>query len=145
MMPSLKHALASYLRHIEQYEPQSLGKAQRSLTDEDSQFLRDSLNRQLRFNNSLIMVAVALLCGLFLLGVFLIVDHKDSVAAITVISGTTFASLMAIVAYLRRLWLDKSALDMLVYASYGLSPNEAAKLVTNFYFRVVETRAASRT
>jgi len=123
------------LRRIEQYEPQSLGKAPRSVTSEDSLFLRDSLQRQLRFNNSLIVVAVILLFGLFTLGAFLILYHRDSVNAVTVISGTTFATLLGIISFLRRLWLDKSAIDLLVQASYGLSPAESAKLVTSFYFR----------
>lgn len=143
-MPNLRQTLADYLRRIEQFEPQSLGKIQRSVTSEDNQFLRDSLKRQLSFNNSLIAVAVILLCGLFLLGAFLIVYHRDSVNAVTVISGTTFAALLGIISFLRRLWLDKSAIDLLVHASYGLSPAESAKLVTTFYFRIVERRTAPR-
>jgi hypothetical protein len=142
-MTSLEQTLASYLRRIEQYEPQSLGKTPRSVTNEDSQFLRDSLNRQLRFNNSLIVVAAILLCGLFLLGAFLIVYNRRSLDAVGVISGTTFAALLGIVAFLRRLWLDKSAMDLLIYASYGLSPAEAAKLVTTFYFKALKARAAA--
>jgi hypothetical protein len=137
---TLDQTLAQYLRRIEQHEPQSLGKAPRRVTDEDNQFLRESLNRQLRFNNYVIVVAVILLCCLFLLGVFLIIHDRNSVNAVTVISGTTFAALLGIIGFLRRLWLDKSIIDLLIHATYGMSPAESAKLVTSLYFKSFDTR-----
>ena len=143
-MLRLEQTLADYLRRIGQYEPQSLGKASRPVTAEDAQFLRDSLSRQQKFNNSILIVAVILLCCLFLLGMFLIIRHRDSVSAVAVISGTTFAALLAIVRFLRRLWLDKSTMDVLLHASYGMSPAESAKLVTSFYFKTFETSAKGR-
>ena len=136
-MDNLKQTLVDYLRRIGQYEPQTLGKKPRPVTEEDNRFLRDSLNRQLRFNNIMILVAVLLLCGLFTLGAFLILYHRNSVNAVEVISGTTFAALLLIVRFLRRLWLDKSAVDLLIHASYAMSPEESAKLVTSFYFRTL--------
>lgn len=145
MTRTLEHTLASYLKTIDQLEPQSLGGRQRSLTDQDSQFLRESLTRQLRFNNSLIVVAVVLLCVLFLLAVLLILAQRNSLNAVAVISGATFSAMLAIIAFLRRLWLDKSAMDMLLYACYGLSPQEVAKLVTSFYFKAVATSKLART
>jgi hypothetical protein len=139
-MPGLESILADYLRRIGQYEPQPLGKAPRPSTAEDAQFLREALTRQLRFNNSMIMVAVAMLCGLFLLEVFLIVDHRDSLKAVSVISGTAFAGLLLVVRYLRRLWLDKSAMDILILTSHSLPPAETARLVTSFYFKAIQGR-----
>ncbi|SRR5260370_979416 len=139
-MRKLDNTLADYLRRIGQYEPQSLGKEPRPTTEEDSLFLRDSLNRQLLFNNLLIIVAVIMLCVLFMLGVFLILYHRDSFDAVAWISGGTFAALLVIIRLLRRLWLDKSAVDLLIHASHGMSPSESAKLVTTFYFRALRAR-----
>jgi len=132
---NLNRILADYLRRIEQYEPQTLGTKARPVTAEDNQFLRDSLDRQVRFNNSIVTVLVVLLCSLFGLGVLLVLSHLNSINAVAVISGATFASLLGILGFLRRLWLDKSAMDLLIHASYGLPPAEAAKLVTSFYFK----------
>lgn len=139
-MPNLKQTLVDYLRRIGQYEPQSLGKESRRLTAEDNVFLRESLNRQLRFNNLMILVALVLLCALFILGVFLILYNLRSVNVVEVISGATFAAMLAMIRFLRRLWLDKSAVDLLIHASYAMSPEEAAKLVTSFYFRTQNIR-----
>jgi hypothetical protein len=137
----LDQTLSDYLRRIEQYEPQKLGGVRRPVTEEDSRFLRESLGRQLRFGNSMIIVAVVLLCSLFFLGVFLILYHRDSLNAVGVISGGTFASLLAIIGLLRRLWLEKSAMDLLIHASKGLPPAETAKLVTSFYFAATRRKA----
>lgn len=136
-MLGLDRTLASYLRRIEQYEPQSLGRPRRPVTSEDSVFLRDSLTRRLRFNNAILFVAVAMLCLLFMLGSFLLFHHRNSPNAVGIISGASFASLLGIISFLRRLWLDKSAIDLLVHATYSLPPEESAKLVTSFYFKMV--------
>jgi hypothetical protein len=134
---TLADYLADYLRRIEQYESQPLGKPPRTITPEDSQFLRDTLQAQLRFNNALILAAAAMLCVLFLVGVLLIVLYRGSTTGVSIISGTTFASMLGIVRFLRRLWLDKSTMDVLICASHGMSPEETAKLVTSFYFKAV--------
>lgn len=134
-------ALADYLRRIEQYEPQKLGRAPRPVTEEDSRFLRESLTRQLHFDSSIIVVSVVLVCCLFFLGIALILSHLNSVNAVAVISGTTFASLLGIIGFLRRLWLDKSAMDVLIHASISLPPIETAKLVTSFYFAATGAKA----
>lgn len=136
-----KRALADYLRRIEQYEPQKLGRTARPVTEEDSRFLRESLTRQLRFNNAIIIVAVVLLCCLFFLGIVLIVSHLNSLSAVAVISGATFASLLGIIGFLRRLWLEKSAMDVLIHASISLPPLETAKLITSFYFAATAGKA----
>lgn len=80
-------AMADYLRRIEQYEPQKLGRAARPVTEEDSRFLRESLARQLHFNNAIIIVTVVLLCCLSFLGIVLIVSHLSSLSAVAVISA----------------------------------------------------------
>ena len=141
---NLKQTLTAYLRRIEQYEPQTLGKKARPVTAEDSQFLRDSLDRQLRFNNSIVTVSIVLLCCLFGLGIFLVLYHRNSVNAVAVISGATFASLLGIVRFLRQLWLDKSAMDILIHVSYTLPPAEAAKVVTSFYFKAAGSKAKGK-
>ncbi|KAA6461262.1 hypothetical protein DYQ86_13570 [Acidobacteria bacterium AB60] len=145
MTHTLASTLASYLKTIDQLEPQSLGGRQRTLSDQDSQFLRASLMRQQRFNNAMIVVAVVLLCALFALAAFLLLLQRNSVNAVAVISGTTFSAMLGIIAFLRRLWLDKSAMDLLLFACQGLSPSEVANLVTSFYFKATEPRRAVRT
>jgi hypothetical protein len=143
-MQNLEHTLADYLRRIGQYEAQRLGGEAHQISPADSEFLRDSLCRQIRFSDRLITVAVILLCGLFVVGVFLILYNRGSLNATAVISGGTFASMLVIIRWLRQLWLDKSTMDMLVNAANGLSPAEAAKLVTTFYFKALRASPSTR-
>jgi hypothetical protein len=139
-MPSLRQSLGEYLRHIGQFEPQPLGKEPRPITSQDSQFLREIGDRQIRFNNGIIVIAVGLLIFLFGFEVFLIVYNLDSISATAVISSTTFASLIVVIGYLRLLWLDQSKMVVLVHASYVIGPEELAKLVASLYYKNFDTQ-----
>jgi len=136
-MSTLKGTLADYLRRIGQFEPQPLGQEPRQANAEDAQFLRESLLRRLRFNDSMIVVMLALLCGLFLLESYLILAHRDALTAVSVLA----AMMLGIVGYLRHLWLEKSTMDVLILSSISLPPEETARLVTAFYFKAIRLRA----
>jgi hypothetical protein len=135
-MPSVHQSLGEYLRHIGQFDPQPLGKEPRSITLQDSQFLRETLDRRTKSNTWIIIVAVGLLICLFGLEVFLILYNRDSIT----VTATTFASLLVIVGYLRRLWLDKSKMDVLIHASCVIGPEELAKLVASLYYKGLDTQ-----
>jgi hypothetical protein len=117
-----------------------LGKERRLITLQDSQFLRETLDRRTKSNTWIIIVAVGLLICLFGLEVSLILYNRDSIPATAVMSGTTFASLLIIIGYLRRLWLDKSKMDVLIHASYVIGPEELAKLVATLYYKGLDTQ-----
>jgi hypothetical protein len=136
----MRQSLGEYLRHIGQSEPQPLGKKPRSITSEDSLFLRQTLDRQVKSNDWIIVVAVVLLIFLFLLEVFLILYNLNSIPATAVISATTFASLLGIIGYLRRLWLDKSVMNVLIHATSVIAPEDLAKLVGTLYFKGLDTQ-----
>src|ERR1700730_15345683 len=118
----MKEAVRDYLRQIDQFEPQSLGKRRRPITPQDSQFLRERIGHQARINDRISVIAVTLLVCLFGLGVSLIIYDLGPVRAEAAISGTTFASLLVVVRFLRRLWLDKSRMDLLYLATSVLGP-----------------------
>jgi hypothetical protein len=139
-MLSMRRSLGEYLRHIGQFEPRPLGKKPRSITSEDSQFLRETLGRQVKSNAWIIVVAVVLLVFLFALEVFLILYNLNSIPATAVISATTFASLLGIIGYLRRLWLDKSIMNVLIHATYVIAPEDLAKLVASLYYKGLDTQ-----
>jgi hypothetical protein len=139
-VPGMKEAVRDYLRQIDQFEPQSLGKRRRPITPQDSQFLRERIGHQARINDRIIVIAVTLLVCLFGLGVSLIIYDLGSVRAEAAISGTTFASLLVVVRFLRRLWLDKSRMDLLYLATSVLGPEELAKLATSFYYDTFDRR-----
>jgi hypothetical protein len=138
-MLSMRRSLGEYLRHIGQFEPQPLGKEPRSITSEDSQFLRETLDRHVKSNDWIIIVAVVLLIFLFVLEVFLLLYNLNSIPATAVISATTFASLLGIIGYLRRLWLDKSVMNVLIHATYVIAPEDLAKLVASLYYKGFDT------
>ena len=89
-MLSVHESLGKYLRHIGQFEPPPLGKEPPPITSQDSEFLREIFDHQIKFNNCIIIAAVGLLICLFSLGVFLILYNLASIRAESVISGATF-------------------------------------------------------
>ena len=139
-MLSLRQSLGEYLRHIGQFEPQPLGRKPRSISSEDSQFLRETLDRHVKSSDWIIVVAVVLLVFLFVLEVFLILYNLNSIPATAVISATTFASLLGIIGYLRRLWLDKSVMNVLIHATSVIAPEDLAKLVASLYYKGFDTQ-----
>jgi hypothetical protein len=102
-------------------------------TSANTKPLLDSLNNDRRFNNRLLISAVVLLYGIFLLAAFLIWYYRDHPSLIGVVFGGGLLSLTLLVRWLRQLWIEKNVIDLVIRASSNLSPAEVARLVMTYY------------
>ncbi len=134
-MRSAEALLRDYLEASGQLTPtqKEFGRARHPATDRTVS-LRLDLATQRKFNSRIIVAAVSCLCCLFAVGLYLVIAFRNSPSTIVAIFGGTIFSLLVIVRWLRQLWLDKSLMDLLLYAADSLSPDELLKLVSTFYF-----------
>jgi hypothetical protein len=141
-MLSLRQSLREYLSEIGQLDTPSLGGGgrQRPITEQDSQFLRETLGHSMTSSDWIISVAVGLLVCLFGVGIYLILNNRDSNLTMAGITGGTFASSMAIIRYLLRIWSEKNKMQILILNSYALEPKVLAKLAATLYFNDFDTR-----
>ena len=98
----------------------------------------------MKFGNVLVLICVGLSICLFGIEAFSVVSNRWSIPAETLMSGAVFASLLATIRFLRRLWLDKSKMDLLYLVSYVIAPEELARLVTSVYFGALRKTATAK-
>src|SRR5262249_55820925 len=130
-MKRLQSALEDYLRLIEQQEGAHLGeKAKREETASDNEHFVTWLDETLKFNKAIIVVAIVLLCILFGMGMFLVYTLRASPRGIVIVSGGSFLSFLVVIRWLRQLWIEKSMMDISMYAAREMPPKEAAIFLT---------------
>lgn len=138
-MSGYVQSIQTYLREIGEVESKKLGdtpslRAPETLAGAQSALER-SLREDARHTDIIVVVAVVLLCCLFVAGLGLVIYYRDSPERVEVMfGGGTFVSLLGIVAWLRKLWFDKRTMDLLLVLVQSMSPADAAKVLTTFYF-----------
>jgi hypothetical protein len=138
-MSGYVQSIQTYLREIGEVESKKLGDspalfAPGALAGPQGRVER-SLREEARKTDRIVAVAVVLLCSLFVAGLGLVIYYRDSPERVAVIfGGGTFASLLGIIAWLRKLWFDKRTMDLLLVSLESMSPSDAAKVLTTFYF-----------
>lgn len=144
-MKKLQSAFEEYLNLIGQQGGSDLGGETRpEVTAHDNERFAGLLDEHLKFNKGLIVVAVTLLCVLFVMGMFLVYTLRASPRSIVIISGGSFLSFLIIIRWLRQLWIEKSMMDILLYAARDMPPKEAAKFLTGFYFKMLHPDRGAR-
>jgi hypothetical protein len=103
-----------------------------------SDTLKNNILRESKFNNNIVVVAIVLLCIIFGLGIFFAIYYRDNPTTIGVIFGGTFLSLLAIVSRLRKIWLEKSLMDVSLCVIEDMSPQDAAKFIQTIYYNMLE-------
>lgn len=130
----------AYLERIGQNRVQELGEQRPEPSKEDQAFLIEGLRRTRRFNANIIIVAIIILCAIFLLGAFLVIYYRSAPQTMAMVFGGNFLSLLVIVAWLRRLWFEKSTLDLLTALLPSLPAADAAQVVTTWRFQSKSVR-----
>lgn len=141
----LNEAVRAYLKDTGQFTVPTLGGGKLNRDPGESKVLFERLRRSQEKADKVIVAAVACLVALFVLvlGLVLYLVDKPSIMA-TLLGGNIFAALI-IVRWLRKLWLEKSAIDTLLVMVVDLPPAEGAKLIIEFYFRTMsQSDPASR-
>ena len=137
-MKQVQSIYKKYLKRIGRIQEISLGAYEpQTITREDNQFFTKLLEKQLNFNRNVIIVYISMLCVLFGIGVLLIFYHLNSPEKIGLIFGGTFLSLLTIIEKLRRLWRDKSIMDITLNIAQGLPPEQTAQVIEALYFNSV--------
>jgi hypothetical protein len=88
----------------------------------------------------LILVLVVLICVLFLTGLGLVIYYRDNPTRVSLVLGGNYLSLLVIVGFLRRIWLEKRTIDALLVIAESLKPAEAAKTLVAFHFRCMQAK-----
>ena len=88
----------------------------------------------------LILVLVVLICVLFSMGLGLVIYYRENPTRVSMVLGGNYLSLLVIVGFLRRIWLEKRTIDALLVIVESLKPAEAAKTLVDFHFRCMQAK-----
>jgi hypothetical protein len=138
-MSTYKSILAAYVRSIGQADSAYLGEASR-FTPSQKEQLANQLRRQYANNQILIWAAAMLWVILFAIGAYFALHYRDNLTALSLALGGNVMVLSGVVLSLRRLWLESSVVGALLAILPGLTPAEAAKVITTFYFNAIAAK-----
>ena len=134
-MKNLKSIFEKYLERTDRLKDLKLGESDsRVIASEDNKFLAQLLEKQSIFNKNIIIVYIVMLCLLFSIGVYLVFRFIDSPNTMGIIFGGTFLSLLAIVDRLRKIWKEKSIMDMILILIDGLPKEQIAAVIETLYW-----------
>lgn len=142
-MTRAKHLLEQYLRKIDRLEPVTLGgESEKKVTKDDNDFLKSLLVNQITFNNKIIIIALVMLILIFMLNVYLTIYAIREPEAIKVAfnGAFTFSSLFLIINWLRKLWAEKSLMDVSLMIAQDMPPEQAARYIGTVYWRIVNKK-----
>jgi hypothetical protein len=142
-MNSYKKILVEYLRSIGQLEAHQLG-AVSTLRLEEKERLSRELKRQYDRNQLFIWLSTGLWVVLFGVGISFALHYRNTPTGLSVALGGNVMALSGVMLALRRLWLDSSLIGALLSILPGLTPAEAAKVITTFYFDATEKKDRRR-
>ncbi len=98
--------------------------------------LSEDLKIRLKFNDRIIILALALLVLLFIIGVGLVFYYRGTPTVMGSILGGTYLSLLSIVRWLYRLWREKTIMDLSKELCEILPPEKSAELITAIYWKI---------
>lgn len=136
----IEKSFEQYLSAIGRLKEESLGGEEEAspITVTNSKMMEKLLISQSKFNNNMLMVAIIGLCVIFIIDIFFIFYYKDNATALSVILGVTGLSLVGVIKWLRKLWLEKSVLDVSLAVVENLPPTEAAKFIETTYWSIIK-------
>lgn len=141
-MNDVKSIFQKYLKDTQLLQLEQLGSEQKAVkvTEKEGNLLKDNLTAQMKFNNNIVVISIVLLCIIFLTGIFFVFYYRNSPSTIGVVFGGTFLSLLAIVTRLRKIWLEKSLMDVSLSVINDLPPEDAAKFIQTIYYNMLEDK-----
>lgn len=137
-MKQLMPAIEDYLRHMGRLGPVKLGETnERSATEKDTNSLIEALNRQVKSNSYIILIAVIVLCILFGVAVFIASYYRNEPKTIGLVCGA-FLSQLGVVKWLRQLWIEKNIMDVSLSVLHKLPPEKAAEFISRLYWNFLK-------
>lgn len=133
----LNEAVQAYLEDTGQSTAPTFGRGKLDRNLGKSEVLFERLRKSQEKADKVIVAAVACLVALFVLVVGLVLYLVDKPTIMTALLGGNIFATLIIVRWLRKLWLEKSAIDTLLVMVVDLPSAEGAKLIMEFYFRTM--------
>ncbi|MDQ3280176.1 MAG: hypothetical protein M3Q69_02045 [Acidobacteriota bacterium] len=142
----LKSALFEYLKQSGDLEAKHLGgEAQPTSVADSTSWLRGYLKERVRFNDRLVVTAVGLLALLFLTGIALAVYYRHEPAVMSSILGGDCVSVLGVIAWIWRMIVEKTRIDLAIAIIEGLPPEQAAAFLQTMYESMGKARATAST
>lgn len=136
-MSNYKDILGTYVTMLGQTNAIHMG-ASAEFTAENKAELTRQLRGQYKQNQALVWIATALWVILFLVAIYFALYYRDNLKGLSVALGGNLMVVSGIMLALRRLWLDTSSIGALLAILPGLTPKDAAKVITSFYLNATK-------
>lgn len=134
----IKTSVLAYLERIAQLTAGPLGEPVKLPDREDSAFLLSRMKQDHVINGISKLSAIAMLLVTFALFIFLAVHYRNDVTNLLRILGGNVLTLLLVVAWMRKIWLEGTMLAMLTVVTEKLPPVEAAKVITSVYYKMIK-------
>ena len=99
-----------------------------------------SLQEQLKMNRYMLIMAMILLGMIFLMGVFFVFYYRDQPQTLGMIFGGSFFTLLVVVMWLRKLWVENNLIEMSRAVLQNLPPTEAVKFIETLYWNMLKAK-----
>jgi len=129
--------IAAFVAQIGHQSVLPLGANERIVDKADVDFLLERFRRTQKLTNFLIFAAASTVLAVFLMSISIMYIYISQPKVVVFLFGGDISTLMVATVMLRRLWMDKVTVDILTVIIAGMSPREAAKTLTTFYFQFV--------
>lgn len=140
LSPKISKVVRSYLDRVGQNQPQVLGEQTVDFDPRDKTMLLSGFAAVRKSNSLSKLLAIAVLVVIFSLTVYLALLHRNDMKFLSFILGGNFLSLLVIVGWLRRVWLEGTTLDILSLLIQSMSPQEAVQVISTFYFTAIDKK-----
>jgi hypothetical protein len=140
MSGRLNSILKEFAITVEQVTPQQMGGTAKPVGQHDLNKTSARMSELARKNGYMMHVAVGIVIALFLFCIAVVIYYRDRPNTAIMVMGGNTLQLVLLVAWLRRLWVEKTAVDTLLIAVEELPAAYAAKLLLTFYFKAVKPK-----
>jgi hypothetical protein len=140
MATKLKSILEDFADASDQAGPQKLGGI--ATPPDQASLSRTSarMSTLARKNGYMMHVAVGVVLALLMFCIALVLCYRSGPKTAILVMGGNGLQLVLLVWWLRRQWIEKTAVETLLIATEELPPAEAAKLLLGFYFKALKAR-----
>jgi len=144
-MRDLQKALGKVLAEIGALEPVTLGTSQKpKVSQAEKEKVEQVIAQQRTFNSRVLTLAISMLVAIFLAAMFLALYHINRPTFAAAAIGGNLLSLLLIVSWMRRLWIERGIIDLAQVAIRGLPPDEGIKLACSMYFGLLAAKTEAK-
>ncbi|MDX2044363.1 MAG: hypothetical protein SF097_24350 [Acidobacteriota bacterium] len=134
----LKQDFETYLERIGRLKEVPLGEDdEQPVKKEDNQHLIQLLDQHVKSNNSLVVIAIVILCLSFLGTILLLLSYRQNPEAIKLVAGGAMMLALGVVRWLHKFWIQKTFIAIALTILDKLPPEQAADVMTRLYWTFI--------